>query len=264
MRIAIAQIDVAQGDFQQNLQKASQYASNAKLAGAQLLVFPEMFVCGFNYKRNIEYLKENGNCVETTLCQIAKANNIAICGSVPHLNDDDTLPSNRLLFISESGEIVAHYDKIHLFSVFNEHKYVKSGNEIVVANTTFGDIGLAVCYDIRFPDIFVKMAKGGAKLIIVTSAFPHPRSEHWQILTKARAIENQCFVVAVNQAGIESFGKGQVQYFGLSAVIDPWGRIVAEAPQDVESLTIADIDLSQVDKIRNQIPSFSDRREDLY
>ena len=264
MRVAIAQIDVAQGEFEKNLQLVETYAKDAKLGGAEIVVFPEMFLCGFNYKKNLEFLQTNGTFAEEKLCDIAQRNNICICGSIPHLNDTDTLPSNRFLFVSADGKILSTYDKIHLFSVFNENKYVKSGDEIVVADTPFGKIGFAVCYDIRFPDLFVKMAKRGAKLIIISSAFPHPRSEHWRILSRARAIENQCFVVAVNRAGTENFGKNSVKYFGMSAVIDPWGTVLAEAPQDLQSLTFADINLDEVDAIRSKIPAFQDRREDIY
>lgn len=264
MRVAIAQIDVVQGDFEQNLNSVERYARDAKLGGAEVVIFPEMFLCGFNYKKNVEFLKANGTLAESQLCEIAKNNNICICGSIPHLEGGDDLPTNRFIFISQNGEIASTYDKIHLFSVFSENKYVKAGDEIVVANTPFGKIGFAVCYDIRFPDIFVRMAKRGAKVIIISSAFPHPRSEHWRILSRARAIENQCFVVAVNRAGTENFGKNSVKYFGMSAVIDPWGTVLAEAPQDTETLIFADINLDEVDNIRNQIPAFQDRREDVY
>ena len=169
-----------------------------------------------------------------------------------------------MLFVGADGNDIARYDKIHLFGVFRENKYVKAGGEIVVADSPFGKIGLAVCYDIRFPDIFVRMAKLGAKMIILSAAFPHPRSEHWRILSRARAIENQCFFVAVNRGGTENFGERQIKYFGMSAAIDPWGGVIAECPQDAESLAFADINPDEVDNIRAQIPSFADRRDDIY
>ncbi len=264
MKIAIAQIDVIQGDFNANLEKVENIAKRAKNENADIVVFPEMFLCGFNYKKNLEYLKENGLRAEERLREIAKENAICLCGTLPHLEDDDKSPSNRFLFVDSNGEILSKYDKIHLFSVFGEDKYVKRGDEIVVAQTQFGKIGFAICYDIRFPDIFVRMAKRGAKVIIISAAFPHPRSEHWKILARARAIENQCFVVAVNRGGVEKFGQNEIKYFGMSAVIDPWGSIVLECPQDEESLNFATINLDEVDNIRSQIPAFADRREDLY
>ena len=264
MKIALAQTDAPQGDFAGNLENAAEFAKRAAQGGAELVVFPEMFVCGFNYKKNLEYLRENGTRAEGALREIARESGVCVCGSLPHLEGGDSLPTNRLLFILSDGSVAAHYDKIHLFSVFREDKYVKRGDEIVVADTPFGKVGLAVCYDIRFPDIFVRMAKRGAKMIIISAAFPHPRSEHWRILSRARAIENQCFVVAVNRGGSENFGKNSVKYFGMSAAIDPWGGVVAECPPDEQCLRFADLNLEDVDIIRSQIPSFADRRDDIY
>ncbi len=264
MKIAIAQIDLVQGDFDVNLTKVTDIAQRAKNENADIVVFPEMFLCGFDYRKNLQYLKTNGTKAEDELCKIAKENNICLCGSIPHLGSSDQIPSNRFLFVNSDGEISAFYDKTHLFSVFNEDKYVKKGNEIVVASTKFGRIGFAICYDIRFPDMFVKMAKNNAKLMIISAAFPHPRSEHWRILTKARAIENQCFVVAVNRGGTEKFGKNEIKYFGMSAVIDAWGSVIEECPQDEESLKFVTINLDEVDNIRSKIPAFADRRDDLY
>lgn len=265
MKIAMAQTDVEQGDIKKNILKVDNFASRAKKEGADLIVFPEMFVCGFDYKKNMEFLESNSGSIEEMLCKIAQKHSISLCGSIPHLCPESDLATNRFIFIDDSGKIVSHYDKIHLFSVFNEDKYVKAGDEIVVADTKFGKIGFAVCYDIRFPDIFVRMTKRGAKLIIISAAFPHPRSEHWRILSRARAIENQCFIVAVNRGGTEKFGNNQVKYFGMSAIIDPWGGIVSECPEDAaDDIAIADVNLDEIDTIRTQIPSLKDRREDLY
>jgi len=265
MKIAMAQIDIEQGDFKKNLVKVDKFAAKAKREGAKLIVFPEMFLCGFNYKKNVEFLENNGNIAVEDLKDVAKKHSICICGSIPYLTTDSDIPTNRFIFISDKGEIVATYDKIHLFSVFNENKYVKAGDEIVVADTPLGRFGFAICYDIRFPDIFTRMTKRGAKLIIISAAFPHPRSEHWRILSRARAIENQCFVIGVNRGGSEKFGTNEVKYFGMSAAIDPWGGVIAECPEDAaDSLVFADISLEDVDNIRAQIPSLADRRDDIY
>lgn len=264
MKIALAQMNTRQGEFTRNLDSCADFAMRARAGGADLVVFPEMFVSGFNYKKNIEFLAKNPQAVLRRLSQIALENSIGLAGSIPHLEAEEKLLRNRFVFFDSTGKLLSHYDKIHLFSVFNENKYVKAGDEIVVADTPFGRIGFAVCYDIRFPDIFVRMKKKGAKLFIICAAFPHPRSEHWRILSKARAIENQCFVIAVNRGGEEIFPAGDVKYFGLSAAIDPWGGIVAECPLDSESLVFADINLSEVDDICSKIPSWADRRDDIY
>lgn len=265
MKIAIVQMSPDANDFGKNLSKANELAKKAKELGAEMAVFPEMFICGFNYKKNLEWLKANSDLAEVQLCKIAKQNSIAICGSIPHLIDETRPPVNRFLFIDSSGKILAHYDKAHLFSVFNENKYVSRGNEIVVADTPFGKLGFAICYDLRFPDMFTNMMKRGANLIVLSAAFPHPRSEHWRVLCRARAIENQCFLVAVNRSGVEKFPSGEIKYFGMSAVLDPWGVVAAEcAPDEEDAIAIADIALSDVDDIRARIPAITDRREDLY
>lgn len=261
MKIAIIQMPVAQGDFQKNIEKSEALAKLAKEKGAELAVFPEMFLCGFNYKKNLEFLKLNGNTLEAEICAIAKRNKIAICGTIPYLAEQDEIPSNRMIFADSNGKVCAYYDKIHLFSVFNENLYVKEGNSIVVAETPFGKCGFAICYDIRFPELFVELAKLDAKFVIISAAFPNPRSEHWRVLSRARAIENQFFVVAVNQCGEEKFGTTPIRYFGMSAIIDPWGGIVTECqPDEEDSIAIADINLDEVDRIREKIPVQADRR----
>lgn len=258
-------MSVLTGEFEKNLKKAEKLVEVAKTKGAELVVFPEMFLCGFNYKKNLDYLESFGNAAEQALCAIAERNDIALCGTLPHLLGDALPPTNRLLFIDKKGKIVSHYDKLHLFSVFNENKYVTAGDEVVVADTHFGKAGFAICYDLRFPELFIQMTKRDAKFIIICAAFPHPRSEHWRVLCRARAIENQCFVIAVNQGGEEILPSGKIKYFGLSAVIDPWGGIVAECGENTEDdLVIADINLEEVDNIRSQIPALADRRDDIY
>ncbi len=258
---------VKQGDFEANLKRADELASEAKKHGADIAVFPEMFLCGFDYKRNLEFLKTRGDAAEKGLRAVAEKNRIALCGSLPHLENGEEKPRNRMLFIGNDGTVLTHYDKTHLFKVFNEDRYVKAGDEVAVCDTPFGRAGFAICYDIRFPDLFVKMAKLGAKFVIISAAFPHPRMGHWRVLSKARAIENQYFVIAVNRGGEEDFGKpeGGVKYFGRSAAIDPWGEIIAECPEnEADAISYADINLEEVDDIREKIPAFSDRRPDIY
>ena len=265
MKVAIVQMDIIQGNFDANLEKVERLAGKAKAMGASIAVFPEMFLCGFNYKKNLEYLRENGDFAERQLCKIAKKFSIAICGSVPHLLKEDMPPVNRFLLCTEDGEILSHYDKIHLFRVFNEDNYITPGGSIVSADTDFGRVGFAICYDLRFPEMFVEMTKRNVKLVIVSAAFPHPRSEHWRILCRARAIENQCFILAVNRSGVEDLPSGPIKYFGLSAVIDPWGGVVCECGEDAsDDIAVADINLDEVDFIRAKIPALADRREDLY
>lgn len=260
MKIALAQTAVIRGEFEKNLDRAAATAKEAAAQSAELVVFPEMFVSGFDYKKNAEFLEKHPCEIEERLSDIAAVNSVAVAGSFPHIEPGWRAPSNRLAFYAPDGRELAHYDKIHLFGVFHEDRFVTPGKSAVVNNSPFGKVGFAVCYDIRFPELFMRLADMGAKLIIICAAFPHPRSEHWRILCRARAIENQCYVAAVNQCGPEVFRGGSVKYCGMSAVFDPWGEIVAECPPDEESLALADIDLGMVDEIRARIPVFSDRR----
>jgi predicted amidohydrolase len=132
-------------------------------------------------------------------------------------------------------------------------------------NTPWGPAGLSICYDIRFPELFLSYALEGAKLVFSPAAFPHPKLHHWKALVRARAIENQMFMIAANQVGGEDLGAdGTLTYVGNSAVIDPWGETVIEGPEDKEELLTGEIDISRVDEIRNKMKVFRDRRPDVY
>lgn len=263
MKLALAQFDVARGDPKANLQTIECYARDASGQGADLLCLPEMVTTGFDWERNRELLASAAEHHEQ-VATIARENKLAICGSFLEGAAPDK-PSNTLLYFDASGELLARYRKVHLFTVFREDEHVKPGEDIVVADIGHTVAGFGVCYDLRFPELFLKNTVLGAKLQILPSAFPHPRLEHWRTLVKARAIENQCFFIAVNQVGVEGHGStvGSTHYFGHSMVVDPWGEVLAEAGEEAE-LILVDFDLSRVDETRNKLPSLRDRRPELY
>ncbi len=263
MKIALAQIETKQACFDENLSTISAYTKNAKIGNAELVVFPEMCISGFNYALNKKALNAGRNFTED-LCKIAKENSIYLAATVPALSSNSELPANRLIFINPKGELEFHYDKIHLFGLFNEDKYVADGKEILVKKTNLGDIGLAICYDLRFPEMFVQLALKGAQIVILPAAWPHPRMEHLKILCKARALENQNFLVCVNQAGSESFGTKINKYGGESCVISPMGITLASAKADEAELIFCDIDLEQIEEVRRRIPVFKDRKPLVY
>jgi len=256
MKISLAQIPVAQFQFDANLDTATRYVENAKNAGSDLVVFPEMFLTGFHYMMNYNAIKNNPTFFIDKICALAKSYNIAICGTLPVL--DSEVQVNRLFFVSEDGEILAHYDKIHLFKIFNENKFIKAGESLTILETKFGKIGFAICYDLRFPEMFRKLAMQGAEAFILCGAWPHPRMMHWQTLLRARAIENQAFMIAVNQCCEENFVKHIAKYFGSSAIIDPWGETIIEAKIDSPDLVSAEIDLKYAEKVRREFPSLGD------
>lgn len=263
MKVALAQYEVERGNPLDNLKLIEEYATKAAADGADLLCLPEMATTGFDWKRNRELLPQTGEQHER-LSAMARSGELAICGSF--LEQTATgMPANTLLYFDADGQIIARYRKIHLFSVFREHEHVEAGNEVVVADIGSTKAGFGICYDLRFPELFRKNTELGAKLQFLPAAFPHPRLEHWRALIKARAIENQCYLIAVNQAGHEGHGEGvgSVQYFGHSMVVDPWGEVIAEAGEE-PGIFFADIDLDLVDATRRQLPALKDRRPELF
>ena len=251
MQIALAQFEVDRGLPQANLEKIRGFAAEAATAEAQALFLPEMCTTGFDWKCNRELLPEAAE-LSDSVAALASELGIAICGSFLEQTEVGGM-ANTLMYWNASGERVARYRKVHLFTLFHEERHVEAGDEIVTAETELGRLGCSVCYDLRFPEIFRQCALDGAELQVLPAAFPHPRLEHWRTLIRARAIENQCFI-AVNQCGAEGHGNavGEVVYFGHSAVIDPWGNIVAEAGAE-EGLFYTEVDLSLVGSGARQI-----------
>jgi len=140
-----------------------------------------------------------------------------------------------------------------------------AGDSLCVVDTPWGLTGLSICYDIRFPELFRTYALKGARVVFSPMAFPYPRLDHWKSLVRARAIENQMFMVGINQVGEENLGHlGMVTYFGDSVIIDPWGKTVVEASETDEMLLTATIDLDLSDRIRSEMRVLHDRRPDLY
>ena len=263
MKIALAQTAPKQTSFDENLNAALDIAKEAASKCAKLVVFPEMFTGGFHYPENKAALATGRNFAEE-VAQIAKQAEIFVAGTVPALSENSDLPVNRLVIATPDGKIETHYDKIHLFGAFNENKYVASGESIHVKETSLGRLGLAICYDLRFPEMFVNMALKDANLIILSAAWPHPRMNHFRTLVRARAIETQSFVVAVNQAGVEDFGVRKIQYGGESCAIDPFGETICECKADAPDLQFCKVSFKKNVKAKERLCALADRKPHLY
>jgi deaminated glutathione amidase len=184
-------------------------------------------------------------------------------------HDADGRFANRSFLIAPDGSVAAHYDKIHMFDVnvsatevYRESEGYRPGTKAVVAGTPFGNIGMTVCYDVRFPALYRRLAQGGAQIITVPAAFNHiTGAAHWESLLRARAIETGCFVLAPAQAGFhpETNGKGRKTH-GHSLAIAPWGEILADAGTDA-GVTLVDLDLGKVAEARGRVPSLSHDRD---
>jgi len=263
MKLCLAQYEVARGQAEANLEQIEAYALAAKQAGAELLCLPEMCTTGFDWKQNRQLLDQAGAMLDR-VGYIARSHAVAICGSFLEKTESGR-PANSFHYFDASGQLCVRYRKLHLFTLFHEERHVEAGDVCKSFETPEGRFGATICYDLRFPELYRRLVADGARVLFVPAAFPHPRLAHWQTLIRARAIENQCYVVATNQCGLEGHGGGvgETRYFGHSTVVDPWGEICLEADES-EGLLEVEIELSEVDQIRNKLTAWDDRRTDLF
>jgi predicted amidohydrolase len=191
-----------------------------------------------------------------------------VAGSFAERVPGDERGRNTSVHVGPDGELRAAYRKIHMFDVevggreYRESAHEAPGEEVVLSETASGaGLGLGVCYDLRFPELFRILAVRGARIIALPSAFTLATTrEHWEVLLRARAIEDQCFVVAANQWGEHAPG---LRSGGRSMVVDPWGVVLAQAP-DAETFVVAELDLAGQDEIRRRLPSLANRRPEAY
>lgn len=270
----VAAIQMASGtNVRANLNEVSNQISSAVKAGAQLVVLPESFaIMGMKDADLVAVAEDEGTgTIQDFLSEQAKSNNIwLIAGTVPiKLKSDNVHHENKYyaacLVYNEKGEQVSRYDKIHLFDVhleatketYSESETIEAGNKAVVIDTPFGKIGLGICFDLRFPELFRELVLQGAQIIVIPSAFTAITGKaHWEVLLRARAIENLCYVVASAQGGYHVNGR---ETHGDSMIIDPWGTILDHLPQG-SGYVVADIDIENINNIRKNFPVLKNRK----
>lgn len=258
LSISLGQMHIKHGRVEDNLENAERMISEAAGRDADLVLLPELWSTGYDLENAGDYADELGAGMFAQLSQTARERSIAVFGSILERRGDQFM--NCAAYYDQQGGLAGVYRKIHLFRLFDEHKWLGEGESPTVMGFPWGDAGLAICYDLRFPELFRRYAvEHGAKLILICAEWPLVRVEHWRALLIARAIENQCFVVATNSCG----DTGGTVFAGHSMVVDPWGVVMVEAGED-ECLLTADIDLDEVDRVRRTIPIFEDRRADAY
>lgn len=263
LTVSLAQMCVAVSQPEENLRKAELWIAEASRRGSDVICFPEMWTTGFNWLNNERMAAAHDKVVDR-VAKMAKSYGIWINGSMLALNDAGKVSNTSFLFNAQGGQ-AGVYRKTHLFSLLHEDAHMASGEHLTVVDTPWGRVGLAICYDIRFPELFRTYALKGVEIVFCPMAFPYPRLDHWKILVRARAIENQMFIAGINQIGSEDFGSdGVVTYFGDSVIIDPWGRTVIEAGETDEMLLTATINMDRVKEIRATMTVLKDRRPELY
>ncbi|MGE4282860.1 MAG: carbon-nitrogen family hydrolase [Clostridia bacterium] len=224
--------------------------------GSDLIVLPETWATGYysfdKYYSDCE--TENGE-ITHFLCEKAKKLNAYISGG-SIIEEDNGKLYNTMMFISPEGKVIEKYRKIHLLGFDSrESEILSPGNKCVTVKTEFGVFGLAICYDLRFPELFRSLLDNNVDFIIISSAWAFPRIDHWRLLCQCRAIENVCYVIACNVVGTEN-GKN---YFGHSAIINPWGVPIAAGSYDEEIIT-TDIFKEDIVRIRKNFTPINDRR----
>lgn len=257
LTLSLAQMQITLGDPAANLQKADEWAAEAARRGSDMIIFPEMWTTGCDWP-NIKQLATQQTDVVSIVANLAKKHNIWINGSMLTL-DENEQPTNTSILFDPNGEQAGLYRKIHLFGVMDEDQYLAPGQHLTTVETPWGQHGLSICYDLRFTEMFRTYALNGVSVVYVPAEWPHPRLAHWQTLLRARAIENQMYLVGVNAVGSD----GTYTFSGHSAIIDPWGNSLIEGGE-TEVLLTATLDTGKVAEVREKIPVFKDRRADLY
>ncbi len=271
MRAGLIQLSVGD-DPVANLGVTQDLVRQAASAGAGFVLTPEV-TNGISSDRDQQRRVLRSEAEDTTLKALrAEAAHLGIwllIGSLGLLTEDeDGRFANRSFLVSPTGDIVARYDKIHMFDVnvseteqYRESSAYRPGSRAVLAQTPFAQIGMSVCYDVRFPQLYRRLAKAGAEILTVPAAFNDTTgAAHWESLLRARAIENGCFVLAPAQCGTHGNHNGRPRRtYGHSLAIAPWGEVMADGGTDV-GVTLIDLDMSLVAKARSRVPSLSHDR----
>jgi predicted amidohydrolase len=256
VRICSAQITSVWERPEQTLKKTAIFVRHAAASGAALVCFPEQFATGWDPGSGIHAEDSDGSIV-STLRELAEENNIGILGSFRERNKG--LPKNTAVVIGSNGKILAKYAKIHLFGPGRENEGFTPGSELGIFTLGLFTCGIAICYDLRFPELFRLYAKKGVQAVFVPAAWPATRMKHWELFITARACENQMYVCGINTTGTTPVDR----YTGGSMTADPHGTIVSRA-NEAEQLLFCDFDPAVVNTARVSFPVAKDCRDDLY
>jgi len=265
----VAAIQMASGpNIDANINEASRSIKAAKDAGAELIVLPENFaLMGMHEIDHVKNAETYGSGkIQDFLAEQATKNGVWIVGgTIPIAVSESDRARSACIVFNDQGEEVARYDKIHLFDVdlvdanenYTESETIEPGDEVVVFDSPFGKIGLAICYDLRFPEQFRAMLDKGAEILAVPSAFTAITGKaHWEIIVRARAIENSSYIIAAAQGGYHVNGR---ETFGDSMIVDPWGAVIDRLPSG-SGYVVAKLDKERLNSIRRNFPSISHRK----
>ena len=252
---AAVQFNIHLGDIESNLATAQAALRRVADRGATLAVLPEMWSTGYDYPQ-LEELAEQTPYVVDALADLSRKLGMTLVGSLAEKRGGEIF---NTAYVLDQGSLKGCYSKLHLFSTMREDRYLASGDDYLVVDTSAGRLGLGICYDLRFPELFRKLALEGAEIFCLPAEWPKPRQEHWRTLIRARAIENQLFMVATNCCGVQ----GKLDFFGMSMLVSAWGEVLAEGGETDTEL-VAEFDFAQMEEYRARINCFHDRRPEIY
>ncbi len=272
-KVSVVQMN-SQDNVKDNLKKASELIIEAAKVGSQLVLLPENFALMGSEEQKLEYAEVQGKgIIQETIADLAKSNSIwVLAGSIGIKNAEDNGAQNKKVYAAsmlydDNGDRVCRYDKIHLFDVtinikstqesYCESNTISAGHNPTIYKSPFGSIGLSICYDIRFPELYRGYCAAGVDIISIPAAFVYETGKaHWHVLNRARAIENQAYVIAANQQGSHP---GNRRTYGHSMIVNPWGEVIAEQ-DDKEGIISANIDLNAMHKLRASFPVIQHRK----
>jgi omega-amidase len=258
LTVSLAQMDVRLGRPADNLATMQAMVAEAGSRGSDVVVLPELWSTGYDLANAEKYVTAVGQGMFAEMAAAARQNSVAVIGScLARLGPGQF--GNTAACFRPDGQLAAAYSKIHLFGLMDEDQYLWPGSSPEVVALDWGTAGLAICYDLRFPELFRSYALAGVEIVFLPAEWPRPRLAHWLTLLQARAIENQVYMVACNRVG----QSGDYDFFGHSAIVDPWGEIVIEGETE-ETVLTAEIDLDLVSEVRTRLPVLADRRPDAY
>lgn len=246
LRVACIQMDCTPCDVTVNNRKAEKLIDCAADSKAKLIVLPELYNVGYD----LDMIKKAENGYTQTIAMLSQASrkhNVYIAAGILEYLDDKFYNS---VFVFSNGDVVCKYRKVHLFPLSKENDIFEEGRELVTFSVDEFKFGIMICYDIRFPEMPAKYVKEGCSGLIIASAFPFPRLDHWRVLLRARAIENQLYLAAANRVGNDN----GIWFAGNSCIIDPWGTVKSTLNETEEGIIVEDIDLNKVLKVRADMP----------
>lgn len=259
MKLVAVQMSISDGRPDENLVRAGELLDGAGLSGGDLVCLPELLNTGYDWETIGRLTEEDKAKTLEALAGHARKHGIfLVAGSIAEAVGG--LRYNASYVFSPSGGILGRYAKTHLFSPIDEDRHFMPGDASLVVEACGTRVGVAICYDLRFPELFRRLVLDGARIVAMPAVWPNERAGAWRALSIARAMEEQIALIAVNRGGVDSEGRE----FGGSIIVDPWGNVLAEAVGGEETIIEAEFDLGEVEKARSSIPSLVERRPEVY